>query len=329
MSEALEIKADVLKERMTARLRLRHLRLLAALSRCSTLAEAAQEVGVTQPAASQALREIENLLEMPLFERHARGLRATEAGRLMAEQSDHVLSSVHYAAQALAASAFGFQRPLQVSAIPAALSSLVRPAMPQLRQRLAGVKLSFSECTPAEAQTWLQAGTAQLALVRQPQQELDKRLNFIPLLEDALLVAASPQHPATQRQNVKLEELAAQPWSMPVGAMRTAQIFQSACRDAGFVPIRADVQSMSTELLLSVTADAQTLVAAPRSILSAWLSSGELKEIKLRQPIGLPPLGALFHAHETSQVVQDVIQILKVPGNLSRPPPAAPIPQNS
>ena len=104
MSEALEIKADVLKERMTARLRLRHLRLLAALSRCSTLAEAAQEVGVTQPAASQALREIENLLEMPLFERHARGLRATEAGRLMAEQSDHVLSSVHYAAQALAAS---------------------------------------------------------------------------------------------------------------------------------------------------------------------------------------------------------------------------------
>lgn len=316
MSDALELKAQVLRERMTAKLRLRHLRLLAALSRCNTLAEAAQEVGVTQPAASQVLREIENLLEIPLFERHARGLRATDAGRLMAEQSERMLSSVHYAAEALAASSLGFQRPLQVSAIPAALSSLVRPAMPQLRQRLAGVKVSFNECTPVEAQSWLQAGSTQLALIRQPQETMDPRLTFLALQEDELLVAASPRHAVSRRKTVDLQALASQPWSMPMGTTLSAQIFQRACQDAGFVPIRADMQSMSSALLLSVIADDQTLVAAPRSILQPWLATGELKELRLRQPIALPPLGALFHAHEASQVVHDVIGILKNPVNL-------------
>ena len=316
MFDALELKAHVLNERMTARLRFRHLRLLAALSRCNTLAEAAQEVGVTQPAASQALREIESLLEMPLFERHAKGLRATEAGRLMAEQSARMLGSVQSAAEALAAASLGIQQPLQVSAIPAALSSLVRPAVPQLRQRLAGVKVSFNECTPAEAQSWLQVGSSQLALVRQPQQTLDPRLTFVDLLEDELLVAASPQHAMNRQRKVHLQDLSSQPWSMPMGATLSAQIFQNACQEAGFVPIRADMQSMSSVLLLSVIADHQTLVAAPRSILQTWLVTGELKEIRLSQPIGLPPLGALFHAQETSQVVHDVIGILKNPANL-------------
>ena len=225
MSGAVEIKASVLNERMTAKLRFRHLRLLAALSRCSTLAEAAHEIGVTQPAASQALREIESLLEMPLFERHARGLRATEVGRLMSEQSQRMLSSVQSVSEALAATSMGFQRPLQVCAIPAALSSLVRPAVSQLRQRLGGVKIAFDECTPMEAQTRLQAGAAQLALVRQPQNGRDQHLKFVPLLEDELLIATSPQHPMTRRKNVQLKDLAAHPWSMPMGAMLTAQIF--------------------------------------------------------------------------------------------------------
>ena len=317
MSSAVEVKAHVLNERMTAKLRFRHLRLLAALSRCSTLAEAAHDIGVTQPAASQALREIESLLEMPLFERHARGLRATEVGRLMAEQSKRMLSSVQSVSEALAAASMGFQRPLQVCAIPAALSSLVQPAVPHLRQRFAGVKVTFDECTPMEAQTRLQAGTAQLALVRQSEHERDQRLTFIPLLDDELLVAASPQHPMTRKKNVHLQDLALHPWSMPMGAMLTAKIFHAACRDAGFVPIRADLQSMSASLLLSVIADAQTLVAAPRSILQSWLASGELKAVRLSQPIGLPPLGALFHAHESLQVVHDVIGILKRPDAIS------------
>jgi molybdenum-dependent DNA-binding transcriptional regulator ModE len=80
-----ETRALVLGERMMARLRLRHLRLLASLERSTTLREAAQEVGITQPAASQVLRELEEMLEVQLFERHARGLRATDASRCKLE----------------------------------------------------------------------------------------------------------------------------------------------------------------------------------------------------------------------------------------------------
>lgn len=311
MSTRLESKARQLHERMTARLRLRHLRLLATLSRSTTLLDAAQEVGITQPAASQALREIEDMLEIQLFERHARGLRPTQAGRFMAEQSRQMLSSVDYAAQALAAASLGFQKPLHVSAIPAALASLVRPRMPVLRKKLAGIQVSITECSPADAQGWLQAGTTQLALTRQPEQALGHRLVFTELLEDELIVVASPQHPATRRRSADLADLGSYGWSMPLGTMRTAEIFQAACRDAGMVPVRADLHSMSSELLLGVVADHQTLVAAPRSIVGHWLATRELKQVRLRRKITLPPLGALHHADEASGTIATFIDILK------------------
>lgn len=310
-STAFESKTHQLQERMTARLRLRHLRLLSALSRSTTLLEAAQEVGVTQPAASQALREIEDMLEVQLFERHARGLRATPAGRFMAEQSRLVLGSVGHAAQALAAASLGLERPLQLCAIPAALSGLLRPRLPQLRKRMAGIQVSIHECTPEQTLEWLQAGTMQLALTRQPEQDLGHRLVFTPLLDDELIVVAAPEHPACRRKSIDLAELGGYPWSMPVGPMRTAQVFQEACREAGLVPTRAGLHSISSELLLGIVADHQTLVAAPRSIVGHWVAAGDLQQVRLRRKIVLPPLGALHQADEASKTVGRVIEVLK------------------
>lgn len=304
-------KAHVLGERMMARMRLRHLRLLAALERSTTLSEAAQEVGITQPAASQVLRELEDMLEVSLFERHARGLRATEAGRFMAQQSRQVLGSVGYAAEALASVSLGQQRPLKIGALPSALAGLVRPNMARLRKGLAGWKVSFQEEQPQEVLASLQGGLTQLALLRRPDVVPDQRLVFTELLTDELVVVASPKHSAARRKRVDLAELAPHPWSLPVGPLATTQAFELACRDAGLTPQRAAMQSMSSTLILPITSDAQTLAAIPRSIVGAWLESGELAQIQLRQPMPLPPLGALHHADETSAAVKTVIEILQ------------------
>jgi len=303
-------QAKVLNERLVAKLRLRHLRLLAALERHTTLSEAAREVGVTQPAASQILRELEDLMDLPLFERHARGLRATPAGQLMAQQSRHMLSSLGYAAEALAASALGHRRPLNIGAIPAALSGLVRPNMPRLRQQLTGWSVSFHEGMPADMLALLHSGAVQLVLLRQPESLTDQRLVFTPLLADELVVVASPRHVAARRKVVDLADLAPHPWSLPVGTLATGQVFEQACQAAGFTPRRAEMQSMALTLLQPIIDDTKTLAALPRSIAVQGLASGELAHVKLRHPIPLPPLGALHHADETSPAIDTLIEVL-------------------
>jgi len=306
--------ATVLKERMLGRLRLRHLRLLAALECSTTLREAAESVGITQPAASQALRELEDMLEVALFERHAKGLRATEAGRLMAQQSRQMLGSVSYAAEALAASALGATRPLHIGAIPAALSALVRPRMPALRQALRDWRLHFHEGMPDDMAASLHSGLTQLALVRRPALVPDHRLVFTELGADEIVIVGSPRHPARPRPGqapLDLAALADYPFSVPMGVSVTFNAFMQACEQAGFTPMQAPMQSISALLLVAVTGDDLTLAALPRSIASPWLERGELVELPLRQAITLPPLGALCLAGEFQPAVRAVIEVLK------------------
>ncbi len=306
--------AHVLNERMLGRLRLRHLRLLAALECSATLREAAEAVGITQPAASQALRELEDMLEVALFERHAKGLRATEAGRFMAYQSRQMLGSVSYAAEALAASALGVARPLHIGAIPSALSQLVRPRMAALRTALRDWRLHLHEGMPDEMAASLHSGLTQIALVRKPATAPDRRLAFTELCADEIAVVASPRHPSRPRrpqQRLSLDALAAYPFSLPIGVSVNFNAFMQACDQAGFTPQQAPVQSISAMLLVAVTSDDHTLAALPRSIAGPWLESGELIELPLRQSIALPPLGALHHVGETSPAVKEVIRVLK------------------
>ena len=59
----------------TYRLRLRHLETLLHLAQTGNMSQTAEALNTTQPGLSKWLRELEEDIGMPLFERHARGLR--------------------------------------------------------------------------------------------------------------------------------------------------------------------------------------------------------------------------------------------------------------
>lgn len=74
-----EIGEDL--HRVLNRVRLRQLALLLALQEQGTRSAAAREMGMSQPAATKMLRELESALGYRLFERVARGLESTAAGQ--------------------------------------------------------------------------------------------------------------------------------------------------------------------------------------------------------------------------------------------------------
>ena len=74
-------------------LRLNHLRLLDVLARSGNLSEAAEEVGLTQSAASHALASLRNELQDPIFVRTSEGMRPTPYGiQLVASVRDALQS---------------------------------------------------------------------------------------------------------------------------------------------------------------------------------------------------------------------------------------------
>ena len=74
------------------RLKLRSLVLVVAMDDHSNLQRAADALGMTQPAASKMLKELEELLEAPLFQRFQRGVEATAMGALVIAHARNVLN---------------------------------------------------------------------------------------------------------------------------------------------------------------------------------------------------------------------------------------------
>lgn len=109
--------AAVLNARLLGHARLRHLQLLVAVADHGTLKRAAEHVGMSQPAATQAMGEFERLLESPLFERLPRGMRATAAGQTVLPVVRQILQALEVSIEALAAQQAG------ATGLPASTSS--------------------------------------------------------------------------------------------------------------------------------------------------------------------------------------------------------------
>ena len=72
--------ASVLRNRLIARARIRHLEVLVRVAELGSVKHAAEVIGLTQPAVTHVLSDLEALLECALFLRHARGMRPTPIG---------------------------------------------------------------------------------------------------------------------------------------------------------------------------------------------------------------------------------------------------------
>src|SRR5580700_1523927 len=75
---------------------LRHLRYFVALADAGTFTRAAERMFIAQPTLSQQIRRLEELVGAPLLQRRRDGMRLTEAGSVLLEESRTVLSLVDH-----------------------------------------------------------------------------------------------------------------------------------------------------------------------------------------------------------------------------------------
>lgn len=282
----------VLHERLLARLRLRHLKLIDALARHAHLRRAAEAVPISQPAATQLLRELEDLLGMPLFERHARGMRITEAGRVLAGHARVAIEALGATAEALALQAAQQQRPLRVGAILGALSSVLRPALPALRTEHPDLRLTIEEASIDRLLAGLQGGALDLVLLRQPA-TIPQGCRFEPLRPDRMVVLAGAGHPWSGRRRLRLRDLAQARWVLPPPHFAVRQVLDAAFALEGAQPQAHAIQVLVPELLPAVLAETGVLAPVPQSALDR-LEGVSVQVLPLALDAPLQPLGMLY-----------------------------------
>lgn len=82
---------------LDGRVKIRHLVLVTAIADEGTLVRAAESLHITQPVVTRGLREVEEVLGVPLFERLPRGVRPTQYGHSFIERARSVLAELRAA----------------------------------------------------------------------------------------------------------------------------------------------------------------------------------------------------------------------------------------
>lgn len=281
----------VLYARLTARARLRHLQLLVAVAEHGSLKRAAEQVGMTQPAATQALADLEALLETPLFERHARGMRVGAAGQAVLPMVRQVLFALQSSMEALAAVGSGAGALLRVGAIPAAVHGLLGPRLAAFCDRHPGLRVDVVEGRPDHLLQDVLAGSLHVALARRPP-DCPARLQFEPLLADEAVVIAGAGHPLARRRRVTVDELARWRWLRAPHGVGVRDTFD-ALFDGVAPPAVHPVSTTSPGAAVAVLADAATLAMVPRSLAQWYVQQRLVAVVDIGRRFELGTIGAL------------------------------------
>jgi DNA-binding transcriptional LysR family regulator len=216
--------------------RMRVLREVAARGSFSAAAEA---LSYTQSAVSQQIAALEREAGSQLVERTARGVRLTEAGRILVGHAEAILARLADAEAELEAVAGMRAGRVRVASFPSAGATLMPKAIGCFRERHPAVEVALVPAEPEDGIALLRAGEVDLALTIEPtfKSQAADGLDRIYLLDDPLYVALPAVHPLAAKRDLAMEDLAEDPWILgSTGTCPDTAIFLRACQTAGFEP---------------------------------------------------------------------------------------------
>jgi LysR family transcriptional regulator for metE and metH len=245
---------------------LRHLRLIAALAEHGSLTAVARLLGLTQPALSHQLRDLEVRLRTPLFERTARRMVLTPIGEQLAHVARRVLADVDTFERQVVEGEFSVTRGrVRVATECYTAYHWLPSVLREFKNRWPKVELRVApEHTPSPVAA-LRQGTLDLGIVYHRSD--DKRIRFEPLFEDEMVMITAPSHRFAGAEYVPVSALSNEhlfhylPLTSPTSVIR--EILDS-----------ADVQPAGTTQLL-LTEGILELVAAEFgvAILAKWAAA--------------------------------------------------------
>jgi DNA-binding transcriptional LysR family regulator len=180
---------------------------------------AAESLSLTQPAVSRQVALLERQVGLQLVERTRRGVRPTEAGRLLVDHADVVVRQLARAEEELA-ELRGLRRGrVRLGSFFAALGRLSTELATDLGERHPELVIEDALVDRRAAFAGLAAGRLDVALVAELEDEPDPappELEVVPLFRDPPRVLLPAGHRLARRRGVRVGELAAETWLRPV-----------------------------------------------------------------------------------------------------------------
>lgn len=275
------------------RIKTRQLVLLAHLDRERSLLHAAEAAGMSQPAASKLLRELEEALGVPLFERHARGVAPTGYGEILMRRAHAVLAEIRHAQEEVQALRRGERYRVAVGSVMSPGTDLLPSALQLLEARHPQMVVSVEMDTSRPLVHRLLEGRLDIVIGRILDPDSAHLLNFEGLAEEPHSLIARAGHPLARRRRLGIEDLVGYTWVLPPRESILRERLNTMFLQRGLpLPARV-IETSSVPMITNLLRRSDMLVALPEDVVRPFCDAGMLRVLPVDLNVRMDAFGII------------------------------------
>ncbi|WP_027867609.1 LysR family transcriptional regulator [Massilia alkalitolerans] len=278
---------------LKARLKTRQLLLLIALDDYRNIHRAAEELHMTQPAASKQIKDLEEMLEVRLFERLPRGMEPTIYGETMIRHARMALTSLALAHDDLVALKAGLSGQVEVGVIMSPAMALLPRAIARIKEQAPLLRIGVHLEPSNVLLDKLQRGTLDFMIGRILEKEDSSGLVYEELTEEPACAVVRPGHALLEARDLRLEDIADQPWILPPPGSILRHRFDMMFRRAGLQPPVNVVDTTALLLITTLLQQTDSLHVMPQEVAQYYASLNVMRILPIELPCKMDAFGII------------------------------------
>jgi len=280
------------------KLKLRQLALLAELDASGSLHKAADRLGMSQPAATRLVHELEELMGASLFERTSRGMAPTDLGRLLIRHASMVLAGIDHVYQEAMALRSGNAGMLRAGLFPGAPPKLLAAAITELKRATPQMDVQLVDGPNAELLDALREGRLDLVLGRAPAGPGAEAFAFELLFSESFSVVCAASEPRPVSPQGGLGAMVDHPWVLPPpGSALRSNLDVQFLSQCGRLPPDL-IETVSIRTSVALVEGGGRLAVMPSLMAREYQASGQLRILIPRLSNLAGPIGIISRAGE-------------------------------
>ncbi len=268
------------------------------VAKCGSLTKAAQELFISQPAVSQAIKQLEGQLGVSLFNRTHKGMElSASGGKLIFSQVEEALELLEGAENKLTELKTTATGTIRIGATDSIFSHVLSDKLAQFNEKYPAVKLELISSTSPNTVNQLKEGRCDIAFINLPLEDDDVRFyGTVTHLSDVFV--AGKKYAELQLNEIPLKHLHDYPLLM-IEANTVARRALSSSEEILGVHFSPDIEVANWDLMKKLVIKGMGIGCIPREYCTAEFDSGELFEIKTTPTLPVRGIGVAIAKHVT------------------------------
>lgn len=280
------------------RLRFRHLQFLDILGRTRNLRVTAEQMHITQPAATKILLDLEEIFDARLFDRLPREMRPNELGLFTLQYAASALTGQQKFIDEFNALKQGGHGQLNIGAISGSAAHLLTASVGEIQRRRPLLVLRVLEQSSDQLIVWLAERRIDVMIGRFTDETQRAQFQYERLSSETLEVVGGPDHPLRGVAGLDLGSLARWPWILYPRSTAVRMVSDDIFRSIGVAPTSSVVETPSFLFALETLQSTHMLSLQPSTLVEKYVNKGLLTRVDVAVPNLLPDYGVLTRLGE-------------------------------